>query len=83
MLKRILKALETYTKYEKELLNLRCVYAGVHKEFNTYSKITSILLNKIYKRAVMGFKIGNIDYVYNRQSMRKLLNIMVRTGVIT
>jgi len=49
---------------------------------DSFSIATYRIMPNLFKRAAEGYNLGNIYYVYNRQSMRGLLKTMVENGVI-
>jgi len=78
----VMSLLHTFSECERQMLNLRLVYTKRFKDMDSFSIATYRIMPNLFKRAAEGYNLGNIYYVYNRQSMRGLLKTMVENGVI-
>jgi hypothetical protein len=72
-------------EYHRSFVRTMCVinsFTYPLKDYDFISKCDKSIFNNIYNRAVLGLKVGDINYIINRKSMNFLLWMIYKQGHI-
>lgn len=81
MLSIIKQILKDYIIFEEHMNKLKCVIYPFPK-YNKVSKATIKIINSLYWRVYFGLHKGNIDYLFNKQALKKLIHRLYLIGMI-